>query len=246
MAEAMLEKMERWVVRSASGALGRPRGVEVVGTALVGVALLVIGRRSAWRVPAFLAAAAAMARAASLASTSLRTAPRRMSTQETLSGGRGEDIEETITIARPLDEVYGFWRTLSSFSEATRGRISVTPLERDRSHWQLHGRAGTEVPLLEWTAEIVNEVPGKLVGWRTTSDADVASAGSVHFAAGPAGHDTEIRVHLRVAPPLGRLGAALAWPGVDHPAAVVREALRDVKRYLELGRSDARSTPVTG
>src|SRR5262249_44485791 len=77
---------------------------------------------------------------------------------------------------------------------------SVTVFDSRRSHWVVRGPAGTRVG---WDAEIVNEIPHQLIGWRSLEHADVASAGSVHFAPVPGGRGTEVRVVLRYEPPAG-------------------------------------------
>jgi uncharacterized membrane protein len=236
MTERAREQVERWMLRGAQGGarVRTPEAARLL-TGLAGVALLLATKESAWRVPAALVAGAVIARAAS-GTPPFWSGADRMSTQDELSGGRGEDVQEYITIARPVDAVYGFWRTLSSLGAATRNRISVTTVGPERSEWQLRAGDGEGPPLVEWTAEIVNDVPGKLLGWRTTGDADVASAGSVHFEPAPGDRGTEVQVHLRVAVPFGWLGAKAAAVGRHSPSILVREALRDIKRYLEIGR----------
>jgi uncharacterized membrane protein len=158
------------------------------------------------------------------------------STAASLSGTRGQHIREQITIAQPIESVFAFWRTLSAISTATRDRIAVEVIDDRRSRWRIRMRSEA-VPLVEWTAELINEVPGKVLGWRTTSHADVVSAGSVNFVEAPGNRGTEVRVHLQYAPPMGRLGAAAAFVSGHAPATLVREALRDIKRYLEIGHS---------
>ena len=74
-----------------------------------------------------------------------------------------------------------------------------------------------------------------MLGWRTTGNPDIVSAGSVTFVQAPGNQGTEVRVHLQYAPPLGRLGTAVAGLSGRSPSAVVRAALADIKRYLEVG-----------
>ena len=57
---------------------------------------------------------------------------------------------------------------------------------------------------VEWDAEIINEIPDELIGWRTLQGADVISAGSVRFHEAH-GRGTEVRVRLQYEPPGGRL-----------------------------------------
>jgi uncharacterized membrane protein len=237
MVDALLEQVERWAIRGTRVEPGHVPEPERLATALVGIGLLMLSRRdSRWQVPAAMAAGAAFTRAATgvcplYAALDLPTP----STRARLSGRRGQHIRERITIAQPVETVFSFWRSLSSIAAATRGKVSVDVIDGTRSRWQIRTAAGSE-PLVEWTAELINEVPDKVLGWRTTGDADVVSAGSVTFVPAPGNQGTEARVHLQFAPPLGRLGTAAAAFRGHPPAALVREALRDIKRYLEIGR----------
>ena len=62
---------------------------------------------------------------------------------------------------------------------------SVERVTDTLSRWRAAGPAGTHV---EWNAEIINEVPGKVIGWRSLEGSDVVSAGSVNFEETGAGH----------------------------------------------------------
>lgn len=238
MAEALAERVERWAIRGSRVDPGHVPTPERVATGLVGVGLLMLSRRdSSWRVPAAMAAGAAFTRAATgmcpmYAALDMPSS----STRSHLAGARGQHIRENITIAQPVETVFAFWRNLASIGTATRDRISVEAIDDLRTRWRVRARPDAP-PLVEWTAELINEVPEKVLGWRTTTDADVVSAGSVNFMQAPGNQGTEVRVHLQYAPPLGRVGAAAAALSGHAPAALVREALRDIKRYLEIGHS---------
>jgi uncharacterized membrane protein len=238
MAEAIVERAERWAIRGTRVEPGQVPAAERVATGLVGIGLLMLSRRdSPLRVPAALAAGAALTRAATgMCPMYAALEMPATSTAASLSGTRGQHIREQITIAQPIESVFAFWRTLSAISTATRDRIAVEVIDDRRSRWRIRMRSEA-VPLVEWTAELINEVPGKVLGWRTTSHADVVSAGSVNFVEAPGNRGTEVRVHLQYAPPMGRLGAAAAFVSGHAPATLVREALRDIKRYLEIGHS---------
>jgi uncharacterized membrane protein len=86
----------------------------------------------------------------------------------------------------------------------------------------------------EWDAEIINEVPNELIGWRSVDDSNVQNAGSVHFSsAGSRG--TEVRVLLRYDPPGGKFGAIVAKLFGEEPSRQVQEDLRRLKQILETG-----------
>ncbi len=240
MMDEMIESVERWAVRGTRVPAGHIGAPERMATGLVGLGLLLISRRDdVWRVPAAIAAGAALTRAATGVCPIYagRQVPNPRFTAERLSGAKGTHIREQITIAQPIGAVFGFWRSLDTLAAATEHRLSVVALDERRSRWTVRSRAGG-MPLVEWTAELINEVPDQVLGWRTTPDADVVSAGSVNFAVVPGTGATEVRVHLQYDPPLGKLGTAAATAAGHAPDALVRDALRAIKRYLEDGRAE--------
>jgi uncharacterized membrane protein len=158
------------------------------------------------------------------------------STRRALSGSKGAHLRTATTIAQPVETVYAFWRNLDHLSMALPSSITIERLDDRRSRWSLAPAKGSTPALATWTAEIINDAPEKVIGWRTLGDSDIISAGSVHFKEAPGGQGTELSVHMQYSPPFGRLGAGLArlfGRGADQ---VVTQCLRDIKRYLELGR----------
>jgi uncharacterized membrane protein len=151
-------------------------------------------------------------------------------TREALAGPRGVNVEEAFTINRHHGELYAFWRRLDQLPRIMTHLVSVTPLDQRRSHWVARGPAGRKV---EWDAEIVNDIPGELIAWRTLENAQLVSAGSVHFKTAPGGRGTEVRVRLQYEPPAGRLGATVAWLLGGDPASAIQEDLRRFKQLME-------------
>ena len=98
-----------------------------------------------------------------------------------------------------------------------------------RSVWTARAPAGFSV---RWEAEIINEIEGELIGWRSTANADVATAGSVRFTPAPGG-GTEIVVRLQYDPPAGKLGSWIAWLFGEEPSQQIRSDLRKLKTLLE-------------
>ena len=176
--------------------------------------------------PAY-AAAGAPARAVPTSATSTRKA---------LGGSRGAQLRAATTIAQPVETVYAFWRNLNHLSMALPSSITVERLDDRRSRWSLAPAKGSTPALAAWTAEIINDVPERVIAWRTVGEPDIVSAGSVHFKEAPGGQGTELSVHMQYSPPFGRVGAGLAGLFGRGADQVVTQCLRDIKRYLELGR----------
>ena len=148
-------------------------------------------------------------------------------TRAALGGPGGIHIVEQVRIARPVAEVYRFWRDLTNLPRFMRHVRSVTT-DGPRSHWVVRGPLGTSI---EWDAEVNHEVENKLIGWQTVGNATVVHAGSVNFEEEPGG--TVVRVKLQYDPPGGRVGGAVAKLLGDDPAGQIREDLQRVKQLLE-------------
>lgn len=148
--------------------------------------------------------------------------------------GRGIRVKQVLTVHRPVAEVYGFWRRLENLPRFMQHLESVTELDNRRSRWRVHGPLDS---VITWEAEIINEVEGELIAWRSLPGALVASAGSVRFqpALGDAG--TLITVTLEYDPPAGVLGATISrLLGVD-PEQQMTADLHRLKVLLEGGET---------
>lgn len=149
-------------------------------------------------------------------------------TRAALAGPRGVNVLEQVTISRSLEELYRFWRNLENLPHFMRHLESVERITDTISHWRAKGPAGVRV---EWDAEIYNEVPNKLIAWRSLEGADVVSAGSVNFDRVAGG--TRVSVNLQYSPPMGKVGAAVARLfGADARTEIRKDLLR-FKQMLE-------------
>jgi len=150
--------------------------------------------------------------------------------------GQGIKVDRTITVNRPREEVYHFWRQLENLPRFMDHLESVTVLDEDRSHWVAKAPAGTKV---EWDASIQDEIENELIAWRSLPGSDIDNAGSVHFI--PAGDGTEVRVVLRYDPPAGKVGAVVAKLLGEEPEQQIEEDLRRFKQVVEAVEAPARS-----
>jgi uncharacterized membrane protein len=154
--------------------------------------------------------------------------------------GKGIGVEKSVTINRPPDELYRFWRNFENLPRFMSHLKSVQVIDDKRSHWTAKGPAGSDV---EWDAEVINEVPNELIGWRSVDGSQVNNAGSVHFTRTIANRGTEVKDILRYDPPGGVLGAVIAKLFGEDPAHQVQEDLRTLKQILETGE---RATAARG
>lgn len=144
--------------------------------------------------------------------------------------GRGVRVEQSIAVARPAHELYDYWRRLETLPQFMQHLEEVTILTDDRSRWRVRAPVGSR---LTWEAEIINDVPGQLIGWRSLPGSAIHHAGSVHFDQ----RDglTEVRVVLEYAPPARYVGASVARILGEEPYKQIGEDLRRFKAIVERG-----------
>jgi uncharacterized membrane protein len=157
--------------------------------------------------------------------------------------GQGVKVEESVTINRPVLEVYRFWRNFENLPRFMDHLESVTVIDDTRSHWVAKGPAGTKV---EWDAIIHNEVADELIAWRSLPGAEVNNAGSVHFTPTPDGTGTDVRVVLSYEPPAGMVGVAVAKLLGEEPSKQVADDLRRFKQVMDSGDVMVGARPVAG
>jgi uncharacterized membrane protein len=155
----------------------------------------------------------------------------RSNTKVALGGSRGVHVYESIVINRPAEELFRFWRDFANLPRFMEHLEDVRVLDGVRSVWTARAPVGMRV---KWEAEVINEIEGELIGWQSTENADVATAGSVRFVAAASG-GTEIIVHLQYEPPAGKLGSLVASMFGEEPSQQIRADLRRLKEILETG-----------
>jgi uncharacterized membrane protein len=155
----------------------------------------------------------------------------RSNTKRALGGPAGVHVDERTIINRPAAELYSLWRNLENLPRFMSHLASVERLTDTLSRWKAEGPAGAPV---EWNAEIINEVPNRLIGWRSIEGSDVVSAGSVHFDEVRPGQ-TRVRVRLQYSPPAGKVGDALARLVGRDAATQIRDDLQRFKQMVEDG-----------
>src|SRR5436309_2455902 len=130
-----------------------------------------------------------------------------LSQQMSVPHDQGYRVEAAVIVERTPEELYRFWRNFENLPRFMKHLKSVTVQDSTHSHWVVKGPAGRDV---EWDAEIVNEVPNQVIGWRSLDGADVANAGSVRFEQAAAPTGSQVKVELKYVPPAGALGALVA------------------------------------
>lgn len=152
-------------------------------------------------------------------------------TRRALSGSGGVNVRESVRVELPLEDVYAFWRRLENLPRFMTGVESVHE-DGDTSHWVARGPRDMRVT---WDAELINDVPNKLVAWRSLPGSDITSAGSVNFDRVRGGSTTQVTLRMQYALPAGKAGNVAAMLFRSAPSQTIREDLRRLKQLLEAG-----------
>jgi len=146
--------------------------------------------------------------------------------------GGGVYIAKSVTINRPVEEVYRFWRDFENLPRFMRHLKSVRRTEGDTWEWTAAAPIKREV---QWTARLVDEQPNKHLAWESLEGSDVEHRGWVDFVSAPGNRGTEVHVRLDFEPPAGAVGRAFAMIFGEDPEQQIREDLRRFKALLEAG-----------
>ncbi|MBA3463161.1 MAG: SRPBCC family protein [Deltaproteobacteria bacterium] len=134
----------------------------------------------------------------------------------------------SVTINKPPEEVYAFYRRLEQLPSFMDYLESVRVIDQTKSHWV----AKLPVGNIEWDAEIIEDIPGELIAWRTMPGSKLKLSGRVTFRRTPGRNMTEVRCEMKLgftgAAPSTALAKAFAKPQI-------KGDLRRLKQVLETG-----------
>lgn len=140
-------------------------------------------------------------------------------------------VVRTISINRPPEFIYEFWRRLENLPKFMSHLESVVD-EGETSLWRAKALPGMRV---EWRAEITLDLPNEAIGWRSVEGASVPNSGVVRFNRRLDGRGTELFIELEYDPPGDALGAAIAKLFGREPGQEIQSDLRRLKQVLETG-----------
>jgi len=141
---------------------------------------------------------------------------------------RTVDIQKTLFIEAPPEQVYRFWTDYENFPLFMSSVREVRDLGGGRSHWVVRGPGG--VPI-EWDAVLTEQVSGEVLAWRSRPGSMLENAGAVRFR--PEGGGTRVDLRLCYSPPAGGAGQAVAELLGADPRAKLNEDLGRLKSLLE-------------
>ncbi|MEJ6482287.1 SRPBCC family protein [Nostoc punctiforme UO1] len=155
-------------------------------------------------------------------------------------------VEKTLTINKPVEELYRFWRNFGNLPRFIKHLKEVRVYDEKRSHWISKGFLNESV---EWDVVITEDRENELIAWTSVEGAAIETSGRVHFKPAPGNRGTEVKTVREFTPPGGAIGAALAFaqrlvekPVADiaklfgeDPELQIKEDLRRFRMLMEAG-----------
>lgn len=144
---------------------------------------------------------------------------------------RAVEVNKTINIAAPVQEVFAFWNDYTNFPRFMSNVRHVQDCGNNRSHWVVAGPAGVS---MEWDAVLTAFEPNRKLGWETVPDSTIQHAGTIRFDPNENG-GTRIDIRMSYNPIAGALGHAVASLfGADAKSQMDADLAR-MKNMIETG-----------
>lgn len=163
--------------------------------------------------------------------TSKHSEVRKAAAQDMGADAHASLSTHSVAINRPADELYRQWRAFDRLPGILENIERVDLLDEHRSHWVAKAPAGSVV---EWDAVITQDIPGKLIAWRSEEGSEVRTQGTIRFEDMP-GRGTFVTAAIAYHPPGGTLGKLIAKLFQREPAIQARRDLRRFKQLMETG-----------
>lgn len=155
-------------------------------------------------------------------------------------GARGIQIEKTVHIQAPPEEVFRYWSSYSNLPNFMSHLKEVRDLGGGKSHWVAEGPAGIPV---SWDAEVTQSVTNQLLAWRSVPGSTIETEGSVRFDQNSNGA-TRLTIRMRYKPPAGVLGHYVTALFGANPKNEMDDDMIRLKSLMETGKTRAHGVKV--
>ncbi|HEV7839384.1 MAG TPA: SRPBCC family protein, partial [Gemmatimonadaceae bacterium] len=145
----------------------------------------------------------------------------------------------TVTVNKPVEEVYRFWKNPENFSRFMDQIESVRITSGGRARWKVKAPAGL---MVEWDTDLVTDTPNEMISWRSLAGAEIENKGTVRFRKASGDRGTEVELEVDFKPKGGPVGEKIAKIFLALPKTQVMNDLRRFKQIIEIGeivKSDA-------
>ncbi len=150
-------------------------------------------------------------------------------------------IEKSVTINRPVDEVFNFYRDFRNLPKFLGDVMMIEPIGPKTTKWTIEGPLHVTT---HWTTEVTDEHENSLIAYQTVTSSRMTTRWEIYFSAGALPGETVVREVMKV--PFGELGQiALDLIGKP-PAEEIQANLLRLKELLETGKVTNTQHAVAG
>jgi uncharacterized membrane protein len=140
-----------------------------------------------------------------------------------------EHVEKSIEVDVPVSTAYNQWTQFEEFPRFMEGVEFVQQLDNKRLRW----RAEIGGKIVEWDAEIFEQVPDRRIAWRSTTGE--LNTGMVNFEPLDANRTrVSVKINYRPEGALEKIGSALG--------VVSQRVQRDLERFKDFIEARGRET----
>ncbi|MGB3805847.1 MAG: SRPBCC family protein [Erythrobacter sp.] len=143
-------------------------------------------------------------------------------------------VGRTVTIRKPRDELYEYWRdfnNLAAFMENLE-RVESEPGAGDRSTWVIRAPAGQSVDV---ETRVTTDRKGECIAWESVEGSDIETSGEVRFEDAPGDRGTRVTLTIEYDAPGGAIGRGIASMFLREPQIQARHDLKRFKMLMETG-----------
>ena len=139
----------------------------------------------------------------------------------------------SVTVFRKTpQDIYKFWRDFKNLPSFMKDLVDIKIYDEKSSLWKIKLENGLTA---EWTAEIVKDIPGEQISWKSTADSEVQTEGTVWFMPATNGMGTVVGMNMNYQVRGGKLGELVAALSGESPNVLSHINLKRLKALLETG-----------
>ncbi|MBB4642088.1 SRPBCC family protein [Rhizorhapis suberifaciens] len=147
--------------------------------------------------------------------------------------GAQRTVGKTVTVNRPRQELYSFWRNFENLPQFMENIQSVKPSGKDgQSIWTILAPAGG---MVEIETEVTDDRENEYIAWRSIPGSEIRTQGHVAFRDAPGRRGTLVQAIVSYKPPVGAAGAVIAAMFRREPEVQARHELKRFKMLMETG-----------
>ena len=139
------------------------------------------------------------------------------------------NVRTAFNINAPRKMVYDAWRDFEKLSHFLKHIKKIKVVDDMHSHWVLNTPG--KFPVVEWDAEIIEQVSERELSWRSLPGSMIETAGKLNFS--DIGNSTQVNVLITYRPPAGYIGSIIAKYINPTFKKYVEEDILKFKNYIE-------------